>query len=204
MGFILFVKGALIGFIMAVPLGPIGILCIRKTLAEGRLRGLVVGFGAATADLLYSSVAAFGLTIISDLIISQRIWIRLLGGGFLLFLGVRTFGKQPADPKKFQIYSSSIIRSYLSTVFLTLTNPLAVFAFITILAALGLGNGLSYFSASFLVAGIFVGSFLWFTLLNSGVVLFRKKFEIKGLNWVNKIAGVLIIISGFISLGSLL
>ncbi|MGE5499821.1 MAG: LysE family translocator [Syntrophothermus sp.] len=203
MGLIIFLKGALIGFIMAVPLGPIGIICIRKTLTEGRLQGLVIGFGAATADLLYGSVAAFGLTIVSDLIISQKIWIRLVGGTLLLFLGVKTFRKQPADPK-FHIQNSSIIRSYLTTIFLTLTNPLAIFAFIAVFAALGLGYDLSNYSASALVAGVFTGSALWFLLLSSGVVLFRKKLELNGLRWVNKIAGVLIIVSGFIALGSLL
>ncbi|MGE5498902.1 MAG: LysE family translocator [Syntrophothermus sp.] len=203
MEFIIFFKGALIGFVMAVPLGPIGILCIRKTLTEGRLRGLVIGFGAATADLLYGSIAAFGLTLVSDLLISQKIWIRLVGGALLLFLGVKTFLKMPADPK-FNIHSSSIIRSYLTTVFLTLTNPLAIFAFIAVFAALGLGYDLSNFSASALVAGVFLGSALWFFLLSSGVMLFRKKFEVKGLIWVNKIAGVLIVVSGFIAIGSLL
>lgn len=204
MGFMIFLQGAFIGFVMAVPLGPIGVMCIRKTLTEGRLRGLVIGLGAATADLLYCSVAAFGLTVVSDLIITHRIWFRLLGGGLLFILGIRIFGKQPPDTKKFQIYSGSILRSYLSTVLLTLTNPLAVFAFIAVFAALGLGNGLSNLSAAILAGGVFVGSFLWFMLLNSGVVLLRKRLEINGLRWVNKIAGVLIIISGFIAIGSLL
>lgn len=77
-------KGILIGFAMAIPLGPIGIICIRKTLTEGRLRGLIIGLGAATADLLYACIAAFGLTIISDTLNSQRIWIRLIGGALLL------------------------------------------------------------------------------------------------------------------------
>ncbi|MGE5402002.1 MAG: LysE family translocator [Ignavibacteriales bacterium] len=204
MEFIILLKGTLIGFIMAVPLGPIGIICIRKTLTEGRLRGLVIGLGAATADLLYGSVAAFGLTLVSDLLFSQRIWIRLVGGGLLLFLGVKTFLKQPADHNKYNIHSSSIIRSYLTTILLTLTNPLAIFAFIAVFAALGLGYNLSNFSATALVSGVFVGSALWFLLLSSGVMLFRKKLEVNGLRWVNKIAGVLIVVSGFIAIGSLL
>ncbi|HEX2962478.1 MAG: LysE family translocator [Bacteroidota bacterium] len=203
MEFIIFLKGVLIGFVMAVPLGPIGIMCIRKTLTEGRLRGLVIGFGAATADLLYGSIAAFGLTLVSDLLIREKIWIRLVGGALLLFLGVKTFLKMPADPK-FNVHASSIIRSYLTTVFLTLTNPLAIFAFIAVFAALGLGYDLSNYSASALVSGVFLGSALWFFMLSSGVMFFRKKFEVKGLIWVNKIAGVLIVVSGFIAIGSLL
>jgi len=112
-----FIKGILIGFAMAVPIGPIGIMCIRKTLTEGRLRGLIIGFGAATADMLYGSVAAFGLTIISNTLFSERVWIRLIGGTLILFLGVRTFRAHPTDPK-LHINSSGILGSYFSTVFL--------------------------------------------------------------------------------------
>jgi threonine/homoserine/homoserine lactone efflux protein len=97
-----------------------------------------------------------------------------------------------------------MLGSYLYTVFLTLTNPLTIFAFIAVFAALGLGNGLGYFSASALVAGVFIGSGLWFLLLSSGVTLFRKKLDLVGLRWVNRIAGALIIISGVITIVSLL
>lgn len=198
-----FLKGLVIGFAMAVPIGPIGIMCIRKTLTEGRLRGMVIGLGAATADLLYGSVAAFGLTVISSTLISQRIWIRLIGGALLLFLGVRTFRALPRN-SKIPINGSGVLRSYLTTVFLTLTNPLTIFAFIAVFAAFGLGNGLSYFSASTLVIGVFIGSCLWFLSLSSGATLFRKKLDVIGLRWVNKIAGILIIISGVIAIASLL
>ena len=197
-----FLKGILIGFAMAVPIGPIGIMCIRKTLTEGRLPGLIIGLGAATADLLYGCVAAFGLTFISNTLNSQRIWIRLAGGALLLFLGIRTFRAKPADPTV-PLKNSGMLRSYLTTVFLTLTNPVTIFAFIAVFASLGLGNGLSYFSASALVTGVFIGSALWFLLLSSGVTLFRKKLDITGLRWVNRIAGVLIIIPGIIAIVSL-
>ena len=203
MDFTFIFKGILIGFAMAVPLGPIGIICIRKTLTEGRLRGLIIGLGAATADLLYACIAAFGLTVISDTLNSQRIWIRLIGGALLLFLGIRIFRAQPKDPK-LDINSNGMLRSYLTTVFLTLTNPLTIFAFIAVFAALGIGEGLSYISASFLVAGVFIGSSLWFLVLSSGVTLFRNKLDLVGLRWVNKIAGILIIISGVIAFTSLL
>lgn len=200
----IFLKGIMIGFAMAVPIGPIGIMCIRKTLTEGRLRGLIIGLGAATADMLYGCVAAFGLTIISNTLVSQKIWIRLVGGALLLFLGVRTFCTRPADPKIPIKSSSGILRSYLTTVFLTLTNPMTIFVFIAIFAAVGLGTGLSYFSATALVVGVFIGSCLWFLLLSSGVTLFRKKLDLVGLRWVNKIAGILIIISGVYAIASLL
>lgn len=198
-----FLKGILVGFAMAVPIGPIGIMCIRKTLTEGRLRGLIIGLGAATADLLYGCVAAFGLTVISSVITTQRIWIRLIGGALLLLLGVRTFRAKPADPK-FHIHSSGMLGSYLYTVFLTLTNPLTIFAFIAVFAALGFGIGVINFSRSALVLGVFTGSCLWFLFLSSAVRLYREKLDMVGLQWVNRIAGILIIVSGVIAMVSLL
>ena len=199
----IFLKGIFIGFAMAVPIGPIGILCIRKTLTEGRLHGLIIGLGAATADLLYGCVAAFGLKIVSNTLVTQRIWIRLVGGALLIFLGVRTFRARRVKPN-IPINSSGFLRSYFTTVFLTLTNPLTIFAFIAVFAALGIGSGLGPFSASTLVGGVFIGSCLWFLSLSSGVTLFRKKLDRAGLRWVNRIAGILIIVSGVIAMVSLL
>lgn len=203
MEFTFFLKGIAIGFFMAIPIGPIGIMCIRKTLTKGRLSGLIIGLGAATADLFYGCVAAFGLTIISDTLNNQRIWIRIVGGALLFFLGIKTFCAQPKDPK-LKISGSGRLRSYFTVVVLTLTNPLTIFAFIAVFAAFGLGDGLSFFSAIILVVGVFIGSCLWFFFLTSGTIIFRKKLDLVGLKWVNKIAGILIIISGFIVIGSLL
>lgn len=90
-------RGLLIGFSVAAPVGPIGVLCIRRTLAEGRAYGFVSGLGAATADAIYGSVAAFGLTLVSRLLISQQSWLRLVGGAFLCYLGVKTFLARPAE-----------------------------------------------------------------------------------------------------------
>ena len=198
-----FLKGVLVGFAMAVPIGPIGIMCVRKTLTEGRLRGLIIGLGAATADFLYGCVAAFGLTVISGALDSQRVWIRLVGGALLLFLGIRTFRAKPADPK-YRIQSSGMLGTYFYIVFLTLTNPLTIFAFIAVFAALGLGAGVMNFSGSALVLGVFTGSFLWFLSLSSVVVLFKAKFDVVGLRWVNRIAGILITLSGVVAMVSLI
>ncbi len=199
----IFLKGIIIGFAMAVPIGPIGILCIRKTLTEGRLRGLITGLGAATADLLYGCVAAFGIKIISNTIVTQGMWIRLVGGALLLFLGIRTFRAKPADPR-YHIKSSGMLGTYFYIVFLTLTNPLTVFAFIAVFAALGLGAGVVNFSGSALVLGVFTGSFLWFLSLSSVVIRFRAKFDVVGLQWVNRTAGILITLSGVVAIVSLI
>ncbi len=199
----IFLKGIFIGFAMAVPIGPIGIMCIRRTLTEGRVRGLIIGLGAATADLLYGCIAAFGITFISNMLVSQRIWLRLVGGVLLLYLGVRAYRKPAVNPN-IPINSSSILRSYFAAFLLTLTNPLTIFVFIAVFATLGLENEIIIFSGIALVLGVFIGSFLWFLSLSSGVMLFRKKLDLVGLKWVNRIAGILLIVSGVIIMVSLL
>ncbi len=202
MDFTFLLKGTIIGFALAIPIGPIGITCIRKTLTEGRLRGLIIGAGAATADLFYGSVAAFGLTAISDILDSQRIWIRLAGGIFLLFLGLRMLR---ARTKVTHTDSNrGIIRSYFTTILLTLTNPITVFAFIAVFASFGFAGELRTSSAVILVTGIFIGSCLWFLFLSTGASFFRKKLDFTGMRWVHRISGILVIISGLIAMATLL
>lgn len=188
-----FIKGLLIGFSIAAPVGPIGILCIKRTITSGRLVGLVSGLGAATADAVYGFIAAFGLTFISSFLIDQQSWLRLLGGAFLCYLGVKTFITKPTE------YSSlsnelSLLNAYGSTFFLTLTNPLTILSFAAIFAGLGLldvdGN---YLSATIIVLGVFIGSACWWFLLSSGVSIFRTRFTSTGLLWVNRISGLIIL-----------
>jgi threonine/homoserine/homoserine lactone efflux protein len=197
-----FLTGLIIGFAMAVPVGPIGMLCIRKTLTEGQLRGLIIGCGAATAEMLYGCVATFSLTFISNMMASQRVWLCLVGAGILFYLGVRTFRAQTVDPAA-PVTGGGSLRLFFSAVLLALTNPLTIFAFVAVFAALGLGSGLSVFSEWALVLGIFLGSALWFMLLSVSASIFRKKLDTGGLRWVSRIAGVLIIMSGVMALASL-
>ena len=200
---IFFLKGLIIGFAMAVPIGPIGVMCIRKTLAEGHTRGLIIGLGAASADSLYSSIAAFGLTFISDVISTQHFWLRLIGGGLLLFLGIRTFRAKRKDPKV-PSDNKGLLGSYITAFLLALTNPVTIFAFVAVFAAFGLGYRLSISSACILVIGVFTGSCLWFLSLGYVATLFREKLDAEGLTWVNRISGVLIILSGIAALVSLI
>jgi len=192
---IIFFKGLVIGFAMAVPVGPAGIMCIRKTLAEGHTRGLIIGLGAATADSLYSSIAAFGLTFASDAIASQQSWLRVVGGGLLLFLGIRTFRVKSTDPVLLS-KRKGLLGSYVSAFFVALTNPMTFFAFVAVFAAFGLGHKLTIISACILVLGVFLGSCLWFLTLGYVATSFRKQLDLGGLRWVNRISGVLIILSG--------
>jgi len=200
---IFWLKGLIIGFAMAVPIGPIGVMCIRKTLAEGHSRGLVVGLGGATADSLYAGIAAFGLTFVSDAIASQHIWLRLAGGGLLLFLGIRTLRLKRKDPI-IPFTNKGLLGSYVSAFLLALTNPLTVFAFVAVFAAFGLGHRLVIISACILVLGVFIGSCLWFLILGYVATIFRKKLDSGGLRWVNRISGILIILSGVAAFVSLI
>jgi len=188
-------RGLLIGFSIAAPVGPIGVLCIRRTLTRGRLSGYVSGLGAATADSIYGSIAGFGLAFISNFLVSQQGWLRLAGGAFLCYLGIRTFLAKPAGqaaPAK----ENNLIGDYASTFFLTLTNPMTIIAYVAVFAGLGLaGARNNYASAGVLVLGVFMGSALWSFSLCSEVGFFREKFTQRGLGWVNRISGI--IITGF-------
>jgi threonine/homoserine/homoserine lactone efflux protein len=197
-------RGLLIGFSIAAPVGPIGVLCIRRTLADGRASGLVSGLGAATADAFYGSIAGFGLTIISSFLIDQQLWLRLVGGAFLLYLGVRTFLSKPSEHSA-EAASGNLLAVYASTFFLTITNPITIISFAAIFAGLGIGstNG-DFGSAVVLVLGVFIGSALWWFLLSAGVSLFRSRFNVRALSWVNRISGIIITAFGALALASLL
>ena len=188
---------------MAVPIGPLGIMCIRKTLAEGHSRGLIIGIGAATVDSRYGSIAAFGLAVISDVITSQHFWPSLAGGGLLLFLGIRTFLAKRKNPE-IPIDNKGLLGSYVTAFLLALTNPVTLFAFVAVFAAFGLGYKFVIISACILVLGVFVGSCLWLLTLSYVATRFRKKLDTGGLNWVNRISGVLIILSGIAAFVSLM
>jgi len=198
-----FLKGLIIGFAMAVPVGPLGVMCVRKTLAEGHSRGLIIGLGAATADSLYGSIAAFGLKFVSNVIASQHLWLSLGGGVLLLFLGVRTFRVKRKDPI-IPFDNKGFLGSYVSAFLLALTNPVTIFAFVAVFAAFGLGQAVVSVSAGFLILGVFTGSCLWFLTLSYVATIFRKKLDSGGLRWVNRIAGVLIILSGVAAFASLI
>ena len=202
------IQGLIIGFSIAAPVGPIGVLCIRRTLTEGRLSGFVSGLGAATADAVYGCIAGFGLTFISTFLIEKSQWLRLVGGGFLLYLGIKTFltqTKSTADPDDSLVLGNSLTGNYLSTFALTLTNPLTIISFAAIFAGLGIGSTSSgnYLSAFILVIGVFLGSGSWWFLLSGVVGLFRQRFKPDSLIWVNRISGVIIFIFGIVAILSL-
>lgn len=197
-------KGLLIGFSIAAPVGPIGVLCIRRTLADGRLSGLLSGLGAASADAVYGCVAGFGLTIISNFLVSQQNWIRLIGGLFLCYLGIKTLLAKPAQEAA-QIKKKGLLGAYASTFVLTLTNPMTILSFAAIFAGLGLASSSGdYSSAAVLVLGVFCGSAAWWLLLSGVVGLLREKFNYKIMLWVNRVSGLIVTGFGVYALSGLL
>ena len=195
MEFSFFLKGMILGFSIAAPVGPIGILCIRKTLQFGRLSGFFSGLGAAVADTIYGVIAAFGLTLLSNFLLAGQFWLRLIGGAFLIYLGVKTFIAKPTE-KTIKTPHKNLFKNFVSTLILTITNPMTILSYLAIFTALGLSTAKeNYISASWLVFGVFIGSSLWWLILTEGVTLFRKKVSQKVMTWINRIAGL--IITGF-------
>ena len=188
-------RGLAIGFSIAAPVGPIGVLCIRRTFAEGRASGFVSGLGAASADAIYGCIAGFGLTFVSNFLVSQQLWLRLIGGVFLCYLGLKTLLSKPAEQAA-SAKGNGLVGAYASTFFLTLTNPMTIISFAAIFAGLGLAStSANYMSATVLVLGVFIGSALWWLILSGSIGVFREKFNLRGLQWINRISGA--IITGF-------
>jgi threonine/homoserine/homoserine lactone efflux protein len=196
----LFIKGFVIGFSIAAPVGPIGILCIQRTLSGGNVQGLVTGLGAATADAVYGFIAAFGLTFISNFLVDQSIWFRTIGGLFLCYLGIRAFLRKPQE-QTVSVANSNHLSAYGTTFFLTLTNPMTILFFAGIFAGLGIVNeSIHYASAGLMVIGVFSGSGAWWLLLSGATGIFRDKISKGKLALVNKISGIVIVTFGVIAL----
>ena len=202
MDWMLGLRGLVIGFSIAAPVGPIGVLCIRRTLAQGRLFGLVSGLGAASADAIYGCVAGFGLTFISNFLVNQQVWLRLVGGVFLLYLGLKTLLAKPTEQANFT-KENRLVGTFASTFFLTITNPMTIISFVAIFSGLGLASTSGdYASAGVLILGVFIGSALWWLILSGGVGVFRAKFDPRKLRWVNRVSGAVITGFGIVALVS--
>lgn len=204
MDIIFLLKGLLIGFTVAAPVGPIGILCINRTLSKGRLTGFVSGLGAASADAIYGCIAAFGLTFITSFLISQKLWLQLIGGLFLCYLGIQTYRSRPAGHAA-SARGGGLLKSYTSVFFLTVTNPMTILFFIGIFSGIGLGkSSFDMGSALLMVTGVFLGSAAWWLSLSFGVSLFRKKFSNDSLAWINRLSGIIVFGFGVFALLQLL
>lgn len=191
--FVVFLRGIVIGFAMAAPIGPVGLLCIRRALADGRAAAFVAGLGAAAADTIYGAVAGFGLSYITGFLVSQQSILKLFGGAFLLLMGWRSWMAEPVlEPAPRQ--GPGLIKDFFATLLITLTNPGTVFGFMGVFAAMGaaeMGD-----NAVTLVAGVFVGSAAWWLLLAGAAGAVRSCFTPLWLKRLNQGSGMTILLFG--------
>jgi len=199
---ILLVKGFIIGFSIAAPVGPIGVLCIRRTFINGWRSGILSGLGAAFADTVYGIIAAFGLTFISSFLIEQQFLLRILVGIFLLVLGVKTFlTEHPWTDTDVPKSNLNLTGDCLSAFVLTLMNPLTIIAFAGIFAAIGLSSSeISYYSATIIVLGVFAGACFWWFILSCFVTLLKTKLKFASFKVMNRVSGSIIFVFGIVAL----
>ena len=188
----LFLKGLAFGFILAATVGPMWVLCLRRTLAAGALVGLTSGMGIAVADGFYGAVAAFGLTAISGFLLAHAFWIGLVGAAFLIYLGVKALLAKPAVERNDED-GAGISAAFLSTLGLTLTNPPTILAFAAIFAGLGLVSNANYGAAALIVLGVFLGSAAWWVILAAGAGRLRSRIRPTHLRAVNIVSGIAIL-----------
>lgn len=196
-----------LGLSIAAPIGAMGVLVIHRTLARGRLAGFLTGLGVASADAIYASFAAFGIAILSNLLISLASPVRLIGGLFLLYLGVKTLRSAPADKRidSPTDAKSVYLRAYLSALGLTITNPMTILMF----AGIFTGAGFTEMTTSephlapLIVIGTFLGSTLWWVILTTLTGILRTRFTPRLMAWVNRISGVVIIGFALVTLAGL-
>lgn len=197
--FLFFLKGVAAGFVVAAPIGPVGVLCVRRTLVRGPVSGCATGLGAAIADTFYAAIAAYGISFIAIFLLANEFWFRLIGGVILCVMAARTFFAGPAEMRAPS--SNGLTGDFLSALVITGTNPLTLIAFGVILTTIGVasaGDNIGWAEA--LVAGVFVGSALWWGSLTGISSVFRASLSHSGLRWINRVSAAVVLLSGVLIL----
>ncbi|MDI6401421.1 LysE family transporter [Balneolaceae bacterium ANBcel3] len=188
-------KGIVLGFSVAAPVGPIGVLCINRTINKNFAAGFVSGLGAATADLIYGLIAGLGLTAVSAFLIHQSTWIQLFGLLFLVYIGCKTITREKKEIQFSPVKNKGLLMDYVTTLVLTITNPLTILFFIAVFAGLGLSDSLNgYLPIAQLVTGVFAGSCIWWLFLSGLTVKVKKNMNQHLLKKIDLVSGVIILI----------
>ena len=188
-----FLRGAVVGLSIAAPVGPIGVLCIRRALSGGWKLGLATGLGAAVADALYGCVAALGLDTVTRFLTAGAVYLGVGGGLFLCWMGIQTWRSRPLAGPGESTASVDLVQALGSTVFLTLANPATLLSFTAIFAGFGVGSSLPRTAIPDWIAGVFSGSATWWLMLSGGVASLRHRFNPGWLRIVNLISGTVLI-----------
>lgn len=209
----LIASGIVIGLILAAPVGPVNLICIRRGLQYGPLNGFISGLGAALGDGFFAAISAFGVTAVAQLIEGFSIPLQTGGGILLLAFGLHTYLSQPPAsrddeqvPPREQKGQASLGRAMASTFILTITNPATLFGVAALFAGLGgLADGVaSYLNAAVVVGGVIGGSALWWLTLTTIVGIFHARIDARVMRLINHGSGIMVSLFGFIVLGDVL
>ncbi|MDP3644656.1 MAG: LysE family transporter [Bacteroidota bacterium] len=194
--FTLIFKGILIGLLVSIPLGPIGVLVIQRTVNKSRIAGLLSGMGAALSDTLYAIIAGFSLTFVIDFIRGNEIIFHIISAVIVFMLGIHIFFKNPVtDLRRYRLKGNTHFQDIISSFLVTFSNPLTVFVFLAVFTSSGVALSMEQpYDSFFVILGIFTGAFIWWFSLSGVVSIFRHKINLRILWWINKTAGVIIVI----------
>lgn len=195
-------KGFIVGLGASIPLGPLGVLCVQKTLSKGRNSGFITGLGASFSDTLYAAISLLGLAFIENLIDKNRDIVMIIGGAIIIYIGIRIFFTNPIKQIRQKNTNKKHVQDFIEAFLMTVTNPGAIFLILGLLAAVGININDSEVrpSITIILLGVFSGSVVWWFILSTGINVFRKKFRIRQLMMINRVSGAIMGVLGIIAM----
>jgi len=195
-------KGFIVGLGASIPLGPLGVLCVQKTLSKGRNSGFITGLGASFSDTLYAAISLLGLAFIENLIDKNRDMVMIIGGAIIIYIGIRIFFTNPIKQIRQKNTNKKHVQDFVEAFLMTVTNPGSIFLILGLLAAVGINinDNAVRPSVTFILLGVFLGTVTWWFTLSTGINLFRKKFRIRQLVMINRISGTVMGVLGVIAM----
>ncbi len=195
-------KGFIVGLGASIPLGPLGVLCVQKTLSKGRNSGFITGLGASFSDTLYAAISLLGLAFIENLIDKNRDIVMIIGGAIIIYIGIRIFFTNPIKQIRQKNTNKKHVQDFIEAFLMTVTNPGAIFLILGLLAAVGININDSEVrpSVAIILLGVFLGTVTWWFTLSTGINVFRKKFRIRQLVMINRVSGAIMGVLGVIAM----